>query len=264
MYKLIICDLDDTLLDPMKQLPVGFDNFRQTLDERGIKFTLATGRSNQSVQPFIDALNIDLPYASSNGAVIMQKGQKIHCFKMALGPLRPLIEIAQSMGISVIYVVDGVEYAANLTDFIQKPNPANLSTQIYRPIVARDWQELKVDKVFLADPNSGVGLSRLYALANNLGPHYHYHCFEDWAMDIVSRQVDKGNALKWIAQYLQLAPQEVLAVGDGENDLPMIQAAGHGFAVANAILELQLQADSIAKAAYGQGVIEECLRLIQA
>lgn len=61
-----------------------------------------------------------------------------------------------------------------------------------------------------------------------------------------------------------MAPQEVLAVGDGENDLPMIQAAGHGFAVANAILELQLQADSIAKAAYGQGVIEECLRLIQA
>lgn len=263
MYKLLISDLDDTLLDPQKRLSPEFDTFMNELKDQEIGFTIATGRSYQAFKPFLDHLDLDLPYATSNGATIMQGDQVLHTFKMPIGPLRPVIEVAMGMGISVLYVIDGKEYATQETPFTQHQTEDNFSDQEIRPFADSDWATLKVDKILLVDDAEETGIERLIALANKLGPHYDYVTFADWAMDVVAKGVNKGKALEWISNHLGFTADQCLAAGDNHNDTHLLKAAGHGIAVYNAEREVKLAADSIAPAAYGEGVIYEVRRLIK-
>lgn len=52
--------------------------------------------------------------------------------------------------------------------------------------------------------------------------------------EILNKQADKGAALKHLAQHLGIKQEEVMAIGDNENDLPMIEFAGIGVAMGNA------------------------------
>ena len=262
MYKLLISDLDDTLLDPQKRLSPEFEAFVEELKQKEVGLTIATGRSYQAFKPFLDQLGLDLPYATSNGATIRYKDQVLHSFQMPIGPLRPVIEVAMGMGISVLYVIDGQEYATQATPFTQHQTKDNFSDQIIRPFEDVDWPSLKVDKILLVDDAEETGLERLIALANKLGPNYDYVTFSDWAMDIVAKGVNKGKALEWICDHLGLTCDQCLAAGDNHNDTALLKAAGHGIAVYNAEREVKLAADSIAPAAYGDGVIYEVRRLL--
>ena len=68
-------------------------------------------------------------------------------------------------------------------------------------------------------------------------PHY---------LEIAPEHVDKGRALAFIADYYGLAPDEVMAFGDGQNDVPMFAFAGEGYAMANGCAEARMQAAHIA------------------
>ncbi|MGX7108464.1 Cof-type HAD-IIB family hydrolase [Facklamia miroungae] len=263
MFKLFISDLDDTLLDKDKKWSPDFKQFRKILDEKKVAFTLATGRSAQAVQSIVDELDLKIPYATSNGANIMLQGKVIQSFSFPVGPLRPLIEVALSMGLTVIYVIDGVEYAFSKTEFIRHEMKQNFTDQIIRPIRSEDWANLKVDKFLIVDDHPDTGLTRLHALVNGLKPEYHYLTYSDWAMDIVAADLNKGKALHWIADYLGVKPEEVIAAGDNHNDIDLLKQAGRSIAAYNALDEVKRVSMITAKKSGGDGVIEEVLKILE-
>jgi hypothetical protein len=83
-------------------------------------------------------------------------------------------------------------------------------------------------------------------LANSY-PHY---------LEITAAGIDKGTALAELCALLGTQPAEVLAVGDGENDLPMLKLAGLGVAVANAAETVRRAVAHVTRAPYGAGVAE--------
>lgn len=263
MYKLFISDVDDTLLDHNKQFSQNFDVFLKTLQDHNILFTIATGRSGQAIQPIIDQLQLKLPYATSNGAAIMQEGKVIESFMIKIGPLKAVINQAQEMGITVIYAINGQEYALSESPFIRQARKQNFTQQIIRPFTEKDWKTLKVDKILLVDDDPTTGLERLLSLSQQLDTVYDYLTFSDWAMDIIGSNVNKGRALAWIADYLNISIDETIAAGDNHNDIALLRAAGKGIAVQNALNEAKEAADIIAKQKYGEGVIEEVHNLIK-
>ena len=72
----------------------------------------------------------------------------------------------------------------------------------------------------------------------------------------------KGSALKTLLSQLKIAPARMMAVGDGENDLEMLQMAGVGVAVANAESMVKDIADHVTTASYGDGVAEAIERFV--
>ncbi|MGF3066219.1 Cof-type HAD-IIB family hydrolase [Facklamia sp. P12950] len=263
MFKLFLSDLDDTLLDHNKKWSPNFEQFRATLAEKNVAFTLATGRSAKAVQPIIDELDLKLPYATSNGANIMLEGQVIQSFSFPIGPLRPLIEVALSMGLTVVYVVNGEEFALEDTEFIRHELKNNFTEQIIRPIKPEDWASMEVDKFLIVDDHPQTALSRLHALVNNLKPEYRYLTYSDWAMDIVAANVSKGRALHWIADYLGITSDQVIAAGDNHNDIDLLKEAGRSIAAFNALDEVKRTAMITAKKKYGDGIIEEVLKILE-
>jgi hypothetical protein len=68
--------------------------------------------------------------------------------------------------------------------------------------------------------------------------------------------VSKGKALEYIAEEIGIAVKDFAAIGDSENDVDMLKAAGLGIAVANADLKLKMEADLVVSGDDGEGVIE--------
>ena len=109
------------------------------------------------------------------------------------------------------------------------------------------------DKVlFIAEP------SRIPAMARKLEAHFEgkAEVVQSHAqfVEVVPPDVTKGRALAWLADYLHAAQSEVLAVGDQQNDLSMLQWAGFGVAMANAVDAVKQAADWIAPSADEDGV----------
>ncbi|MBS1262904.1 MAG: Phosphoglycolate phosphatase [Methanonatronarchaeales archaeon] len=77
-----------------------------------------------------------------------------------------------------------------------------------------------------------------------------------FAYHIKNRSVDKGKALRRIAERLGYRRDEVIAIGDSENDVGMIEAAGTGVAVGNAHVVLRDAADIAVDEEFGKGVME--------
>jgi Cof subfamily protein (haloacid dehalogenase superfamily) len=75
-------------------------------------------------------------------------------------------------------------------------------------------------------------------------------------IEITNAEAHKGNALTWLAQFLGLGTDQVMAIGDSQNDITMIQMAGVGVAVANAGKEVQDAADYIVDSNQDSGVAE--------
>jgi hypothetical protein len=78
----------------------------------------------------------------------------------------------------------------------------------------------------------------------------------NFALHLKNRAVNKGTGVKKIAEIMGLKPENFAAMGDSENDLPMLEASGLRIAVGNAAEELKKSAHYIAKANYGEGAAE--------
>jgi phosphoglycolate phosphatase (TIGR01487 family) len=77
-----------------------------------------------------------------------------------------------------------------------------------------------------------------------------------FAIHIQALGVNKGTALRELAGTMGILPSEMMAVGDSENDIEMLEAAGIGVAVRNAPAPTQSAADWVTEAAYGDGFVE--------
>lgn len=77
-----------------------------------------------------------------------------------------------------------------------------------------------------------------------------------FAYHLMDANVSKGKALEYIAEEIGIAVKDFAAIGDSENDVDMLKAAGLGIAVANADLKLKMEADLVVSGDDGEGVIE--------
>lgn len=83
-----------------------------------------------------------------------------------------------------------------------------------------------------------------------------------FAIHLTDPSVDKGSSLKVLATYLNVKTDEIMAIGDGENDVEFLQVAGLKVAVNNAARELKAMADYVTHKPYGDGVAEAVSKFI--
>lgn len=83
-----------------------------------------------------------------------------------------------------------------------------------------------------------------------------------FAIHLTDPSVDKGSSLKVLATYLNVKTEEIMAIGDGENDVEFLQVAGLKVAVNNAARELKAMADYVTHKPYGDGVAEAVSKFI--
>jgi Cof subfamily protein (haloacid dehalogenase superfamily) len=256
MYRLIALDVDGTLLDSQHRLaPVVRDAILQA-QEHGALVCLATGKLLASVHDLIEALHFAGPQITCNGAALMDPvtGEAIQTWP--LDPLTREVSIAAVRESAPNQAIAWYTTNAIYTDAAPGALDHILGSYHEPPLhhVERLGSQLPPALKLLMTGEPAHLASLRDHLTNNLAGRATVMRTTADFVEIVSPNVSKGIALSALARSLNIAQPDIVAIGDGENDLPLFDVAGVGIAMANAMPELARRADAITASADEHGV----------
>ena len=248
-YKLLVLDLDGTLTNSKKKIT---DRTRNTLIEaqkRGVKIVLASGRPTYGVAPLANALELNryegyiLSY--NGGEIIDWKTGELMYKKWLENDILPyLYKCAKENGFAIVtYDHEFVltespddEYVLKeaLLNVMKIKKVDNFLEAIPRPItkclIVGEPKRLEIlEKEMYGQLKDKMGVFRS----------------EPYFLELVPKGIDKARSLSVLLKEIELAKEEMIAIGDGFNDLSMIQYAGLGIAMANAQPIVRENADFI-------------------
>ncbi len=256
MIQLVICDLDGTLIGKDEILPESIISLVKKLRNAGILFTIATGRVETMAENYIQDLAIDIPYILTNGATIIDNGKTLQRLQIPLRPLKPIIEMAKEIGLSLVYTMHGTEYVVESTPWIEGQQNKFDRYHAIRNFKASDWDSLLLDKLMIMDDVRDGRISRVEQACLGLSELIAVTRYSDKAIELVQAKVSKGESLKTILSILGIEAESVLAIGDHQNDIEMLKESGIGVAVANAIEPVKQIATYVCKNPGFEGVLE--------
>lgn len=236
--KLIALDIDDTLLNSKGELLASTKAAVQKAVSQGIKVVLCTGRPLAGVQPYLDALQIagDAQYVITyNGAVTESVSGKVLAKHLVNNDLyRKLTAFAQAQQVpfnvlddeSTIYTADrDVNWVTVIQAWenkagilVRNPDELPADFEITKGLFVGEAAQLDAVEP-LVEKTFGDQLYVVRAAANFL--------------ELMHPNVNKGAALRELAQLLKLDASEVMACGDEKNDITMFDFAGTAVAMGN-------------------------------
>ncbi|MGJ6980542.1 HAD family hydrolase [Aestuariimicrobium soli] len=253
--QLVALDIDGTLLDHDGGMPDSVHRAVRSVVEAGVPVVLATGRGWFSTRPIAEHLGLPQGHQiCSNGAVIVHyppfELKVVQTFDP--GPvIRRVHELAPNAAIAVEII--GTGYRLN------KPFPDG---DLQGDIVIETVEQLAAEpasRVVIRDPEADI--TEFEELAQHVGMHGVSYAigWSTW-LDIAPEGVNKASALATVASELGVQQADVLALGDGFNDVEMLTWAGRGVAMGNAHDGVKAVADHTTGHFDDDGTAEELAR----
>ncbi|MEG0752802.1 MAG: HAD family hydrolase, partial [Angelakisella sp.] len=186
MIKLVISDVDGTLIDESEVLSHKAIEMAEYLRERNVLFTIATGRVEYIAEGFVKKLGITIPYITCNGATIVNGKEILERNQIALSPLRYIIEKADSEGLSIVYSINGYEKVYRFTPWVLDQQRDFDRYHEEHRFSEEEWQTLLVDKITIMDDTLAGCIAQYDKLCAGLPEGYGYTRYLDRAVEIVS------------------------------------------------------------------------------
>ncbi len=248
-YKLLVLDLDGTLVTGKKDITQYTVDVLRQAQQQGVRVVLASGRPTHGIMPMARQLEI-ASYGgfimSFNGGMIIDaaSGEVVYQATLPAEVIAPLYEMSSEAGAVISTYRD---------EFVicEQPDDKYMSIEISLTRMTACPVESFVDAVdFAATKCLAVGdPERLIGLREQVMERFS-HCMnafrsEPFFLELVPKGIDKALSLSRLLDHLKLSRDEVVAIGDGFNDLSMIEFAGLGVAMANAQEQVRQAANYI-------------------
>ena len=255
MYKMIAVDCDGTLLTSKKEISAESEKAIKLAKSKGVSIVIATARPFYRIKKYIEQAELtsenDYSILFNGGLVVKNKtGEVLYSNSMSEKEIHRLLQVAREYNNQVfLYTADSI--LANYYDevYVARNKNANYFVVDFDTI---DFESNKIFKfVFVNTPEE------INELRNKL-PKELYGDFEITSsvpqfIEVVKKDVKKSEAIQMICDKLAVDPSEVIAFGDEENDLSMIQFAGYGIAMSNASEVVKEAANFITKSNDDEG-----------
>jgi Cof subfamily protein (haloacid dehalogenase superfamily) len=245
-YRLVALDLDGTIMGGDLQISSRVCQVVETVQESGVTITLATGRMFSATLPFAQRLHIEGPLICYQGGWIQAVGGNVLHRETLPGHLA---KTAVALGNRFHWHT--VLYANGVITIESRRYEEDFYTRLLGPDIVIDpelepvLESHEVDKVlYVAEPGTMPEVAKI--LISQFDGEAEVVQSHRMLIEVVPKNVNKGKALAWLASYYDIPQQAVLAVGDQENDVPMLLWAGLGIAMGNAVPAARRVADWIA------------------
>lgn len=229
-------DVDGTLVPEDKIVPPGVIEAIHRAQRLGIKICLATGRPWQATQPFVEATGADPPVIIYNGGLVYDFTNDRVLWRRALSrsvALAVLPVLRRFPKTSPLLFLHGRVYAERLTAqtdlYAHRDRPLVIeATPSFRALLDGSPNEGPLKMLIVGDPSD---LKAMDAVLGALPMPVNRVFSQKDYLEILPAGNSKGRALPVLADAAGVPISETVAVGDANNDLAMIQAAGLGVAV---------------------------------
>lgn len=254
MYRFVATDLDGTLIDRSLRISPRTQKAIQLAQHRGSQVVISTGRMYQSALPFAKALGITAPLITYQGALARdpQTNEELWHHRMPLERTREALKMLQAAGLHINLYVDDCLYVEELTPEAKEYRDL---TGV-EPVVIPSFEEVlgHAPTKILAIGSSEAVIHWDEALKIHFGESLYVTPSQAHYLELAAPGVTKGAAITRLAARFGISPEEIVAFGDGHNDLEMLSAAGLGVAMGNAGDRLKSVANRIAPPVWEEGV----------
>lgn len=230
--KLVVTDMDGTLLNSNHEVSDRFFEIHKKLKEKNIHFTAASGRQYHSIISKLLSIKKDITIIAENGAFAKQDDEELFTYDLPIETLLNSLSYVRDIeGIGVILC--GKKYA-----YLENSNPEFVDTikQFYSSYkIVNNFSEVKDDTFFkVAIYHPECTETHIYPKVKHLENDMQVMVSGKNWLDISNSKANKGNALTKLQKKLGVTPAETMAFGDYNNDLTMLAEAEFSFAMKNA------------------------------
>ena len=228
--RLVVSDLDGTLL--RNNLTISDRTLRTvaTLRESGIPFAIATGRSFLGMKKFHEKLDLDTPAICYNGAAVFDGTSLTPLIHSPINAAltRRLISIGRENGLHTqFYLNERLLCESRNNDLDHYEYTTDLTAEI---VNFDDFPAMEPTKgMYLGEPEKILAVQK--QLAAEFGNAVYTATSKPRYLELLEGGVSKGSTLKKLLETMKINPQDVIAFGDGRNDYELLAAAGTGIAM---------------------------------
>lgn len=239
MYKLIAIDVDDTLLNDDLIVTEGTKLAMEKAIAQGVTVTLATGRMYASARKIADQIKLNVPIITYQGSLVktLLDGQVLYERSVPTDAAKQLYAFTEEHGLHLQLYVDDILYVKE--DNVKIQRYSALSKIPY--VVSTDFEGLLEQpntKMLIIDEPDYLDQIALQ-LKILIGDRAHITKSKAHYLEVTHKEGTKGHALRFMAEHLGCTIDQTIAIGDAWNDHEMIEAAGLGVAMGNAIPALK-------------------------
>ncbi len=242
--RLVISDLDGTLLSDLNHVSAENRRAVDDLAEAGILFTIATGRMEPMMMEYVRQLSVNEPIISFNGALVREPASNTVVYHKTMQPeaASAMFAYCFSHKLDFLTYTDRVAYyqpySERVEAFYDYNRLANRggSTPVRllpaETLVDENGQlKQEVLKIFVQSHDPDV-LSEIAKIAARY-PQLDCVSSMENSLDIMAANVSKGEGLRKLAEHYNLSMSQIAAFGDHDNDVPMLKEAGLSIAMSN-------------------------------
>ncbi|WP_409344264.1 Cof-type HAD-IIB family hydrolase [Paenibacillus sp. MBLB4367] len=255
MVKLIVLDIDDTLLDDKGSISQETkDVIKKTMDDYKVNVTLATGRMFVSARHIAEQIGVTAPVITYQGALIKTLSDSRTLYEQAIdsSAVKAVMQYAEQKSYHLHVYSGDVLYVKEANEKVRKYSDMHGVPYVVQP----DFHallEAPMTKMLIFEESDVVHQAWL-ELSEQLQGQCYVTKSKPYFLEIMHHEVNKGTALRMLCGYLGYELSDVMAIGDGWNDKDMLKAAGLAVAMGNAADEVKLLADDVTDTNNAEGV----------
>lgn len=227
--KLIAIDIDGTLVDDNFNISENTIDVIKNLVKRDIGVSLVTGRAYAGAKKILDQMKIDLPVICHNGGkIVLDDGEIIQNKKFPISTVREALDYGERRNFYMKAFVDDKFYVTFENEITKKAaENFNMKYEIVESFNRDIIDEINLFIMFCKREINEEDLGLFKGLDVEITTSM------PTVIELIPRGVSKAWGLKELKRYLNVEREEILAIGNGFNDLSMLEFAGKGIAMKN-------------------------------
>lgn len=266
--KLVVFDLDGTLLRDDDTISPNVIELVAKLKEKGVRFSFASGRLHSAIKRHAETLQVTTPIISLDGSLIKSypEGDIVFHSYVKASYVEKAIQMANYHFMNVALCHDEAiyftEHHSRITDRIEKFGANFQEVESYQPLLNETLEIVIIGE--LKGDMRKIEKKFKFPYAWNLNTMlYKSHRHGDvYYLEIRKSGCDKGSGLRRLAKNLGIGIKDCAIMGDWYNDRPLFQSRALKVAVQNAVPEIKRMADHITEGTNNDTGVEEFLEAI--
>lgn len=253
-YKLLAVDIDGTLLNNKREITVKTKKaVRQAID-RGVVFTISSGRPVQGVEMITKQLEVDIPVITYNGAMVITGTSRNVIYSCIMREEDALLveKLGRERNTTMAIWSDNQLFVNRMDERAAKYSQlSGTQPKLYGDI--RELLEKGITKLLWYDEIERINAFER-EMHEHLGSSVNFHTSQPIFLEFVDAKASKAIALEKLGEHFGIRREEMIAIGDGYNDLSMLEYAGLGVAMENAPEDIKKRADYVTLSNEDDGV----------